>query len=150
MPTTFPLSDSYSTSLALADNNVLLVHRQIRLTGDVGRAILFGHPFVRYIPNDGLSMRKPVLAESGNDERIRREDHTLHPAIPHDIADRRTLCEQRGNRTDATLQVDIERLHLARPFLIDSADLCDCGINGRISQPTLFLAPSHRYAVNLP
>ena len=133
----FQSSDSYSVSLALANNDVLFVHRYIRLTGYVGRAVLFGHTLVGYIPNDSLPVRKSVPAKSGDNKRIGRERHTLHPAIADDIADRRIFCKQRGNGTDATLQVDIECLHLARPFFIDSADLCDCRINGRIRQPPL-------------
>ena len=82
--------------MALADNNILLVHGYIRLTGYVGRAILLRHPLVRYIPNNGLLMRKPVPAESGDNKRIRGERHPLHPTITNDITDRRALREQTG------------------------------------------------------
>ena len=99
----FQSSNSYSISSAFANNDILLLHRHIRLTRYIGRAILLRHSFVRYIPNDSLRMRKAMLAESGDNKRIRRERHTLHPTIPHNIADCRTLREQRGNRTDATL-----------------------------------------------
>lgn len=68
MPTTFQFSDSHSTVLALADNDVFFVHREIRLAGHVGRAVLFRHTFVGDISNDGLLMRKSVLAESGDNK----------------------------------------------------------------------------------
>ena len=73
-------------SLTLTYNNIFLVHCYVRFANYVGRAILLGHAFIRYVPNNSFSMYESVFGESRYNKLIRWERNTFDSTIANNIA----------------------------------------------------------------